>query len=185
VEKLALGTGNLVTGDGMDGAAHVRPCVSKTQQERVLVYMRIGKEDGTTVAAEGKLQVDPATRDGFLFAPTLLIGVTRVLKEETLRPIVTVTTFKREEEAVALTHSSSHGLTSVIFTKNAERSMRVARQIDVGMVWINNYFREVVGCAFGGMKDSGHGREHCFETLLKYTAAEAVRTPSSLGKIPA
>lgn len=53
------------------------------------------------------------------------------------------------------------------------------------MVWINDYFREVVGCAFGGVRDSGHGREHRIETLLEYTVAKTIRTSSGLGKIPA
>lgn len=110
-------------------------CFEGAAGEGIGGYIRFGKEEGATVAAQARLPVDPACRGGFFVAPTLLTGVTRdtrVFKEETYGPVVTVTTFEGEEEVVALTNSSHYGLASVVFTRNAERSRRFPRQIDLG-----------------------------------------------------
>lgn len=188
VERLAFGVRKIVVGNGMDKSTHVGPCVSKTQQERVLKYIQIGKDEGAEIVAQAQMPKDPACKDGFFVAPTLFQGVTKdmkIFREEMFGPIVTVTPFDTEDEAVNLTNSSQYGLTGIIFSKDSERCLRVSRKIEVGMVWVNNYFRSVLGTPFGGVKDSGHGREHCIETLLEYTTAKTINAPSGMGKIPA
>ncbi|KAJ7512055.1 dehydrogenase [Mycena galericulata] len=187
VEKLAAGVKKLVTGDGMDQRTHVGPCVSKASQERVLEYIEVGKREGATVAAQGALPVDLKSRDGFFVAPTLFTGVTRdmtIAQVEIFGPVISVLKFSSEDEAVEVVNESPYGLTAIIFSKDSERCLRVSRRLDVGMVWVNNYFRSVLGTPFGGAKDSGHGREHCIETLRDWTRAKSINQPSGLGEIP-
>jgi acyl-CoA reductase-like NAD-dependent aldehyde dehydrogenase len=187
VERLGAAVRQLITGNGMDPATHVGPCISKAQQQKVLEYIRIGKEAGAKIVAQAPLPKDPACKDGFFVPPTLFKGVTRdmrIAKEEIFGPVVTVTSFENEDEAVSITNESAYGLTACIFTRDMERSNRVSRKVDVGMVWVNHYWRNITGTPFGGNKDSGHGREHCIETLQEFTSAKTIRVPSGFGKIP-
>jgi acyl-CoA reductase-like NAD-dependent aldehyde dehydrogenase len=108
----------------------------------------------------------------------------RIATEEIFGPVVTVTRFAEEDEAVAITNESEYGLTSAVYTGDSTRAFRVARRIDVGMVFINNYFRGVLGTPFGGTKHSGYGREHAIETLREFSYTKMVRFPSGLGTIP-
>lgn len=162
VERLATGVRKIVVGNGMEKSTHVGPCVSKAQQERVLQYIQIGREEGAELVAQAQMPQDPGCRNGFFVAPTLFKGVTenmRIFQEEMFGPVVTVTSFESEEEAIKLTNSSQYGLTGIIFSSNSERCTRVSRKIEVGMVWVNNYFRSVLGTPFGGVKDSGYEPE--------------------------
>jgi acyl-CoA reductase-like NAD-dependent aldehyde dehydrogenase len=139
------------------------------------------------VVAEGLLPSDPALAGGFFVPPTLLADVrpnTRVAQEEIFGPVVTVTTFDSEEEAIAITNSSEYGLFAGLYTRDSERALRVARRIDVGVVLINNYFRGILGLPFGGTKQSGYGREHTIETLAHFGYRKLIRFPSGTGTWP-
>lgn len=187
LQRLVAGVKKIVAGDGMDSKTHVGPCVSKASQQRVLQYIEKGKAEGATVAAQGALPSDPKYKDGFFVAPTLFADVTRdmtIAREEIFGPVVSVLKFSSEDEAISIANESAYGLTGIIFSKDHERCLRVSRKLDVGMVWINNYFRNVLGTPFGGTKDSGYGREHCIETLREWTWAKAIHQPSGLGPVP-
>jgi hypothetical protein len=108
----------------------------------------------------------------------------RVAQEEIFGPVVTVTTFETEEEAIAIANSSEYGLFAGIYTRDSERALRVARRIDVGVVLINNYFRGILGLPFGGTKHSGYGREHTIETLAHFGYRKLIRFPSGTGTWP-
>lgn len=136
VNRLGAAVKKLVVGNGMDPATHVGPVVSKPQQLKVLEYIRIGKEEGAEIVAQAPLPKDPACKDGFFVPPTLFKGVTRdmrIAQEEMFGPIVTVTSFETEDEAVAIANESAYGLTASIWTRDIGRSNRVARKVDVGM----------------------------------------------------
>jgi acyl-CoA reductase-like NAD-dependent aldehyde dehydrogenase len=77
----------------------------------------------------------------------------RIAKEEIFGPVVTVTKFESEEEAILIANDTPYGLTAGIYTRDSERSLRVARNVDAGMIWINHYFRNAIGVPFGGIKD--------------------------------
>jgi acyl-CoA reductase-like NAD-dependent aldehyde dehydrogenase len=188
VEGLAAAVRRLKVGRGTDPGVHVGPVVSRHQQERVLNYIQVGIDEGATLAAQASLPDAPELANGFWVAPTLFTDVTRgmrVATEEIFGPVVTVTRFSDEDEAVAITNESEYGLTSAVYTADVTRGFRVARRIDVGMVFINNYFRGTGGTPFGGTKHSGYGREHAIETLREYSYTKIVRFPSGLGTIPA
>jgi acyl-CoA reductase-like NAD-dependent aldehyde dehydrogenase len=185
--QLAQGVRALKVGAGNDPATHVGPVVTKVQQKKILDYIEIGKREGARVAAEGRLPSDPALRNGFFVPPTLLADVrpdARVAQEEIFGPVVTITTFDTEEDAIAITNSSEYGLFAGLYTRDSERALRVARRIDVGVVLINNYFRMLLGFPFGGTKHSGYGREHTIETLSHFGYRKLIRFPSGTGTWP-
>jgi acyl-CoA reductase-like NAD-dependent aldehyde dehydrogenase len=187
VERLSAGVRALKTGPGNDPATHVGPCVSRAQQQKVLEYIRIGQEEGASIVAQGALPDAPEFADGFYVAPTLFDGVTRdmrVAQEEIFGPVVTVTTFETEDEALAICNESEYGLMSAVYTSDAKRLFRVARKIEAGMVMANTYNRGILGTPFGGIKHSGYGREHAIETLREYAYPKMIRYPSGTGSIP-
>lgn len=187
VERLAAGVRALRVGDGADPRTHIGPVVTKVQQKSVLEYLRMGEQQGARIAAQAALPTDPRLANGFYVPPTLFTGVTRemrIAQEEMFGPIATVTAFDTEDEAVSIANESEYGLICGIYSRDAERALRVARRIDVGMVLVNNYFRGVLGTPFGGVKHSGFGREHAIETLHEFTFAKMIRFPSGLGTIP-
>jgi acyl-CoA reductase-like NAD-dependent aldehyde dehydrogenase len=107
-----------------------------------------------------------------------------VAREEIFGPVVTVTTFDSDEQAVEIANESELGLMCAIHSRGQERAFRAARRINVGGVFLNNYNRGFLGTPFGGTKQSGFGRESAIETLNEFTYAKVVRFPSGLGSIP-
>lgn len=187
VQMLGEAVKKLIAGDGMDPKTHVGPQVHKTQQERLLGYLEKAQTEGAKIAAQGKVPNDGKYKNGYFVPPTLFTGVTRGMicaTEEMFGPLVTVAKFRTEDEAVEIANESLYGLTAIVFSKDSERALRVSRRLDVGMCWINNYFRAILGTPFGGAKDSGFGREHCIETLREWTRAKTINQPSGIGQLP-
>ena len=185
--KLAAGVTTLRVGSGADPATHVGPVVTKTQQQKVLDYIRIGEHEGAKIVAQAQLPADPALAGGFFVPPTLFTGVTRDMRiatEEIFGPVVTVTAFDTEDEAVAIANEPEYGLLAAVYTRDSERAFRTARRLDSGMVLINNYFRGMLGTPFGGTKHSGYGREHAIQTLQEFGYTKMIRFPSGTGTIP-
>jgi acyl-CoA reductase-like NAD-dependent aldehyde dehydrogenase len=181
-DLLAAGVRKLKVGDGMDPSTHVGPLVTKIQQTKVLGYLELAKQMAT-ITAQADLPTDPECAAGFFVPPTLVTGVTRdmvLAQEEMFGPLVTVTAFDIEDEAVSIVNESRYGLTSCIFSRDIEKCLRIARKVDVGMVFINNYDRMILGTPFGGNKDSGFGREHCIETLRSWQNTKLIKQPSGL-----
>ena len=162
--------------------------MTKAQQQKVLDYIRIGEAEGAKIAAQAALPAEPALAGGFFIPPTLFTGVTRDMRiatEEIFGPVVTVTVFNTEDEAVDIANEPEYGLLAGIYTRDHERAFRTARRLDVGMVVINNYFRGMLGTPFGGTKHSGYGREHAIQTLQEFGYTKMIRFPSGTGTIPA
>jgi acyl-CoA reductase-like NAD-dependent aldehyde dehydrogenase len=174
-------------GDGADYLTHIGPMVTRQQQQRVLEYIELGRKEGALIAAQAKLPVDPRLEHGFWVAPTLFTQVRPdmcIAKEEIFGPVTCVIPFDTPEEAVAIANGTDYGLVAGVYTRNQELAQRTARQIDAGIVYVNNYYRGGIGGPFGGTKASGFGREHAIETLHDYGRSKAVRVPSGIGPIP-
>jgi acyl-CoA reductase-like NAD-dependent aldehyde dehydrogenase len=179
--------GRIRLGDGAEPATQMGPLVTRRQQERVLEYIELGKEEGAVVAAQGNLPTDARLKDGFFVAPTLFIGVRpdmRIAREEIFGPVTCVIPFADADEAVSIANGTDYGLVAGVYTRSQELALGTARRLDAGIVYINNYFRGGIGAPFGGTKASGFGREHSIETLYEYGWSKAVRQPSGLGVIP-
>jgi aminomuconate-semialdehyde/2-hydroxymuconate-6-semialdehyde dehydrogenase len=163
-------------GDPSDPATQLGAVVSRAQLEKIEVYMHLAREAGATVHLGGK-RPDPATlparcRDGFFFPPTILSGLPpecRPEQEEIFGPIVSITPFRDEDEAIRLANATPYGLAAMIFTRDVTRAHRAAAAVDAGLVWVNCWMVRDLRTPFGGTKHSGLGREGGLDALRFFT----------------
>jgi acyl-CoA reductase-like NAD-dependent aldehyde dehydrogenase len=185
--KFTAAVRRLKVGDGAAPGTDVGPLVTRAQQQRVLNYLDIGVTEGARIAAQAPLPEDPRLADGYYVAPTVFTDVApemRVAKEEIFGPVVTLIPFADEDEAVRIANGTQFGLVAGVFTQNADRALRVSRQIRAGAVFVNNYVRVAVGSGFGGVGHSGFGREHAQETLAEYGYSKTIRLAGHRDELP-
>lgn len=163
-------------GDPLDTDTEMGPLTSKVHHERVLSYVQIAKDEGGEVLSGGKLPDDPALKNGYFVEPTIVRAdrTARVQNEEVFGPFVAVSTFKTDEEALEIANGVAYGLGSGLWTNNLTRAHRFAKKIHAGMVWINSYKRVHPASPFGGVGESGYGREMGFEAMREYTNPKSV-----------
>lgn len=164
-----------VLGNPFDEATYQGPQVTKQQQERVKTFIDSAVSEGATVMAGG--QKDLPGDKGYFVRPTVLTNVTdsmTVFREEIFGPVVVISSFETEEEAVARANSTTYGLGAAVFTKDLEKAHRVAGDIEAGMVWVNSSQDCDPRIPFGGVKQSGIGRELGEAGLEAYTQIKAV-----------
>lgn len=177
----------LRVGDPLDEETDVGPLVTRGQQKRVLEYLDIGREEGAEVLVEGSLPGEGRYADGFFVRPTVLGNADismRVVQEEIFGPVTTVSTFDGYEQAIREANGTDFGLVAAVYTGDETLARRASRDLEAGVVFINNYNRSFLGMPFGGVKGSGFGREHAIETLQEFTRTKSVRVRSGLGEPP-
>jgi acyl-CoA reductase-like NAD-dependent aldehyde dehydrogenase len=142
----------------------------------VLGYVKVARDEGGEILTGGSAPDDSQLARGFYVRPTIVRAdaASRVCHEEVFGPFVTVTTFRDEDDAVSLANGTEYGLGGGLWTRDLSRAHRVARSIRSGMVWINSYKRVNPGSPFGGVGESGYGREMGFEAMHEYTDAKSV-----------
>lgn len=153
------------------------PQVSKAQYDKVLGYIEIGKNEGAKVATGGHALSIGDKGKGYFIAPTVFTEVNpsmRIYQEEIFGPVVVILRFKTEEEAITLANDSIYGLGAAVFTKDLERAHRVSAEIESGMVWVNSSQDCDPRIPFGGVKQSGIGRELGEAGLEAYSQTKAV-----------
>ena len=153
----------IVAGDPLDPSTMIGAQASSEQFEKILSYLDIGRQEGAEVltgGAKAELQGDLA--GGYFIQPTILKGHNkmRVFQEEIFGPVVSVTTFKTDEEALEIANDTLYGLGAGVWTRDANRAYRMGRGIQAGRVWTNCYHAYPAHAAFGGYKQSGIGREN-------------------------
>ena len=176
VERFKAKVGATVRlGDPLDPATTMGPLVSHNQQQKVLSYIDIGKQEG------GELVLGGNTPEGFdggaYVAPTLFSGVNnqmQIAKEEIFGPVGAVLTFSSIEEAVNIANDSIYGLAAGIWTSDVTAAHKMARDIDAGVIWVNCFDHGDMTQPWGGFKQSGTGRDKCLETLLTVTQTKSV-----------
>jgi len=163
-------------GDPRKVETEMGPLTSRPHQEKVLRYVEIAKEEGGEILLGGKTPDDPALAKGCYVMPTVVRAKPqdRVNRDEVFGPFVTVSLFRDEEAAIEMANATSYGLGGGMWTRNLNRAHRLAKRMETGMVWINCYKRFHPGSPFGGVKDSGYGREMGFEAMHEYTDPKAV-----------
>jgi aldehyde dehydrogenase (NAD+) len=163
-------------GDPLDPTTEMGPLTSPEHRDRVLNYVKVALDEGGEILTGGKAPEDPALAGGCYIEPTVVRADPqgRVSREEVFGPFVTVTNFRDEGEAIALANGVDYGLGGGLWTKDLQRAHRVAREIRSGMVWVNSYKRVSPGSPFGGVGDSGYGREMGFDAMHEYTFAKSV-----------
>ena len=163
-------------GDPLDPATEMGPLTSPEHRDRVLGYVKVAVDEGGEVLCGGHPPEDPALARGCYVEPTVVRADqrSRVNREEVFGPFVTVSTFSGEEEALRLANAVDYGLGGGLWTRDLARAHRVAGAIRSGMVWVNSYKRVGPGSPFGGVGDSGYGREMGFEAMHGYTDPKSV-----------
>lgn len=163
IEKVIKRVEAIKTGDPLDPTVMMGAQASNVQYEKIMNYIKLGKEEGCEVLTGGdanKLKGD--LKSGYYIQPTLLKGDNkmRVFQEEIFGPVLAVTTFKDEDEAIEIANDTIYGLGAGVWTRDAHQLYQVPRAIQAGRVWVNQYHNYPAGAPFGGYKQSGIGREN-------------------------
>ncbi len=179
VSRFTQKVAQLKQGDPLDEKTEQGAIVSQTQLEKVKFYVDLAKEEGGKIALGGAAPLAPNDRcsGGYFFPPTVITGLPvgcRVNREEIFGPVVTITPFDSEEEVIGYANDTEYGLASSVWTQNLSRAHRVAEQIHTGTVWVNCWLVRDLRVPFGGMKQSGVGREGGEEALRFFTEPKNV-----------
>ncbi len=179
VQRFTDETGRLKVGDPLEKSTEQGAIVSKVQVEKVKFYVDLAQQEGGKVAVGGSPPAAPNERckDGFFFCPTVITDLPvscRTNREEIFGPVVSITPFDREEEVIHYANDCDYGLASSVWTQNLNRAHRVAEQIHTGTVWVNCWLVRDLRVPFGGMKQSGVGREGGNEALHFFTEPKNV-----------
>jgi len=172
---LAL-TKSIRVGNPLDPQIEMGPLTSPGHRERVINYIKIAREQGSSVLTGGKAPSDPALEAGCYIEPTVVSAqpTDRVCQEEVFGPFVSVTRFKDEAEVIQVANSTKYGLGGGLWTRDLQRAHRVAAAIQSGMVWVNTYKRVNPNSPFGGVGQSGYGRDLGLESIQEYTYPKSV-----------
>ena len=162
MEKALKRVGDVRQGSPLDAATMIGAQASQEQLDKILSYIQIGKDEGAEVLIGGERNVlEGDLSGGFYVKPTVFKGENsmRVFQEEIFGPVLAVTTFRDEDEALAIANDTRYGLGAGVWTRDAKRCYRFGRGIEAGRVWVNCYHAYPAHAAFGGYKQSGVGRE--------------------------
>lgn len=174
--KHALAATNKV-GDPFADDTFQGPQVTHDQYQRILSYIHSGQQEGATLVAGGQPVKNVANGKGFYIAPTVFTGVRdhmRIYREEVFGPFVVIASFASEDEALLRANDTAYGLGAALFTRDIARAHRLASEIDAGMVWVNSSNDSDFRVPFGGVKQSGIGRELGEAGLDAYSQTKAV-----------
>ncbi len=168
----------LKIGDPLDETTNVGAVVSRPHMEKILSYIELAKEEGGTILTGGnQVKLKGRCANGYFIEPTIIENLShdcRTNREEIFGPVVTITPFDTEDEVLNYANSVEYGLSATVWTENLSRAHRVAEKLESGIVWVNTWLLRDLRTPFGGMKQSGVGREGGFEALRFFTEEKNV-----------
>jgi len=167
----------LTVGDPMGENTKMGSIVSKPHYDKVLSYIKLAREEGGTILCGGEAVHPEGFEKGWFIQPTIIEGLEpycRTNKEEIFGPVVTIMPFDTEQEAIALANDNDYGLSMTLWTENLSRTHRMAPQLDTGILWVNCWLLRDLRTPFGGMKNSGVGREGGLDALRFFTEPKNV-----------
>jgi acyl-CoA reductase-like NAD-dependent aldehyde dehydrogenase len=178
VARFAEATKSLKVGDPLDAETQMGSLISGPHRDKVHGFVETGRDEGAEVVTGG----EAPDGDGFFYPPTVLAKVESrmvVAQEEIFGPVVTIIPFEDEKDAVGIANDVKYGLFATVWTGDAARGHRLARQIKAGMIGVNMPYTAFPGIPFGGYKQSGFGRELGLETLDLYLETKSVLVSTS------
>jgi betaine-aldehyde dehydrogenase len=178
VEVLLQKLATLRVGLPEDDQSQMGCLISKEQYEKVLSYIEAGRREGARLRFGGGPPDDAALRQGFFVQPTLFDDVRpemKIAQEEIFGPVIAVMTWDDEAELLRQVNGVVYGLSAAIYTHDYARAHRLARRIEAGYIWVNIPGGHALGSPYGGIKQSGLGREECLDELLSYTQVKSIR----------
>ncbi|KAJ1545806.1 aldehyde dehydrogenase (NAD(P)(+)) ald5 [Nowakowskiella sp. JEL0078] len=173
IKALAAKVVDIKVGPNFEESTKMGPLVDKIQFDRVLGYLKIGKEAGAKVVCGG----ERVGTDGFFVAPTIFSDVKddmQIVKEEIFGPVIVISTFKTAEEVIERANATPYGLAASVHTSNLTTAIRLSDAIQAGTVWVNTHNVFNAAIPFGGFKQSGAGRDGGLDALKEYTQVKAV-----------
>jgi gamma-glutamyl-gamma-aminobutyraldehyde dehydrogenase len=171
---VAAGRDAYVPGEPLDPATNMGPLVTREAQTRVLALIEAGKTEGATMHFGGGAPEELSS--GAYVNPTLFSDVDNsmtIAKQEIFGPVASVIPFDGPEEAIAIANDTIYGLAAGIWTRDIDRALRLVREIEAGVIWVNTYEGGDMTQPFGGYKQSGHARDKCMESLRSYTQTKS------------
>jgi aldehyde dehydrogenase (NAD+) len=177
VEKLTRRAKAMKVGDPFDSASEMGSQISAQQMERILNYVKAGRNEGGTLRCGGERDLEGAKSKGFFVQPAIFTDVKphmKVAQEEIFGPVLATIRFKNEEEASEIANNTIYGLVSAVWTRDIRLAHRMASRIKAGSVWINTYNGFDSASPFGGYKQSGFGRDLGAYALEQYTNVKSV-----------
>ena len=179
VDRFVEKASQLRLGDPLEATTDQGAIVSKTQLDKVKFYVDLAQQEGGTIALGGSSPeaINERCQSGYFFPPTVITGLPvscRVNREEIFGPVITITPFDNEDEVIGYANDNEYGLASSVWTQNLNRAHRVAERIHTGTVWVNCWLVRDLRVPFGGMKQSGVGREGGEEALRFFTEPKNV-----------
>ncbi|VVE13235.1 betaine aldehyde dehydrogenase (BADH) protein [Pandoraea horticolens] len=172
VERIAERCKAFVPGLPTDPKTSMGAVISQAQHARVLAFIASAHEEGARLVYGGKVPDDPALANGYYIEPTVFADVQpqmRIAREEIFGPVLSIIKWHDEAQMLADVNALDYGLTCAIWTNDLEKGMRTASRVNAGFVWINEVGKHFLGAPFGGMKQSGMGREECLGEMLSFT----------------
>jgi len=170
--------GRIQVGDPIDKSSKIGAVVSRQHLEKVIGYIELAKEEGGTILTGGEaIHPEGRCKEGFFIQPTVIDGLPfncRTNQEEIFGPVVTLIPFNTEDEVVGMANSTPYGLSATLWTSNIKRAHNVSKNLKCGIVWVNCWLVRDLRTPFGGMKQSGVGREGGKEVLRFFTEAQNV-----------
>ncbi|KAJ9622841.1 hypothetical protein H2204_011450 [Knufia peltigerae] len=164
-------------GNPLNPATTMGSLVSKAAQDRVLRYIDIGKREGAKLITGGEAPTTDDCKDGYFVLPTIFADVDQsmtIAQEEIFGPVLSVLKWRDEETVFQQVNSVEYGLTGAVFTSNMTTAQHAIRRIEAATVWVNTSATHFLGMPWGGYKQSGIGREDCFEEMVEMTQRKAV-----------
>lgn len=170
IERIIERVNQIKVGDPLDPTVMMGAQASKIQHDKIMSYIKLGQEEGAELLTGGEVnKVGDGFEEGYYIKPTVFKGHNkmRIFQEEIFGPVVSVTTFKDEKEAIEIANDTIYGLGAGVWTRDAHQLYTVPRAIQAGRVWVNQYHSYPAGAPFGGYKQSGIGREN-HKMMLDY-----------------
>jgi betaine-aldehyde dehydrogenase len=170
-ERVVAGAKALRVGDPRDERTHMGPLISSSHRAGIERYVALGLAEGGTLLCGGKRPVDAALQAGYFFEPTIFEGLSntaQMCREEIFGPVLALIPYTDDADLIAQCNDNEYGLASGIWTKDYQHALRLGKALQTGTVWINTYKVFSIATAFGGVKNSGMGREKGYASIMEY-----------------